>query len=229
MNRWMKWPAFLLSAAWLVAFPVRAQETPSLNNTLEIQVGDNYFGQSVALSAATRLGGPFWGGLSLELGNLTVESDANSSFYVFHNPSSTDFTVGLDLHPLASLWLAFHRSDSGEFRWLNSLGLGLSYFDSTLQVSFLDPTSASHYEGQKDLSAFALYADLHLLDFYPPNDSLFFSLGAKCSTALIASPQTVITANASGQTASVSYGTDDGSPITVPYVELFLSLGRGFN
>jgi hypothetical protein len=227
MNRWMIRKSLLLTLC-ILSGSLHAQETISPSNTLEIQTGDNYYGQSLALSASTRLGGPLWGGLSLEFGGLTLDAIGNSSFYLFHNPSSTNFNIGLDLHPLASLWLSFHRSDNGEFRLFNSLALGLSYFDSTVDVSFVDPSSSSHYEGQKNLAAFALYSDLHLLDFYPSNDNLFFSLGVKCSTALIASPQTVVTKDSSGQTTEVTYETNDGSPITVPYLELFLSVGRGF-
>ncbi len=98
----------------------------------------------------------------------------------------------------------------------------------TFHLSFNGADPSDTFQGQRDISAFALYTDLHLLDFYPPHDKLFFSLGIKGNTAFLSSPQTVNATDGSGGTAFISYSSGNGGAIMFPDLELYLGLGYGF-
>lgn len=212
---------FQCSTAW-------GQDKDSLPNSGQIQVGSNYFGQSVALAYSRNLAGPLWAEVALETQSISFQSAAGQNFFVFYNSSYTNFNIGLDVHDFVTLDLAFHRSNQGEFRVLNSLAVGITHFDLTYHLSFNGADPSDVFRGQRDISAFALYTDLHLLDFYPSRDRLFFSLGIKGNTAFLPSPQTVDAKDGSGQTASISYASEDGGAIMFPDLELYLGLGYGF-
>ncbi len=210
-----------VSGAW-------AQSPEGLSNLAAIEVGDNYFGQSLELSYSTKIISHFWASFSIETGSFFFQDKAGSTFFVFTNNSTINYNVGLNIQDLERLSLSYYRNEKGAFRLLNSLGVGISYFDLTINLSEQTMNSATPYQGQKAISAFALYADLHLLDYYPPGDQLVFSLGIKSSTAFLSSPQTVSTTNSAGSKLVVSYASANGGAIIFPYPELFLSLGRLF-
>lgn len=220
---------FLIAGILLAASGVFAQALNDPPNLVDIEVGDNYYGQSLALAYSTRLIDHLWAHFSVESGNFSAEAKADSSFLIFFNSSDNTYNVGLNLQDVETVSLFYVRAEKGEFRFLNSLGLGLTYFDTVVSVSDLIGDNPNAFQGQKSISAFALYTDLHLVDFHPTNDQLVFSLGIKGSTAFLPSPQTVTTRNSVNQTTVVGYKSADGGPLAIPYLELFFNVGRYFD
>ncbi|SRR5579871_842556 len=224
----MKPSLFLALMIYLSATLGWAQGEVPLPNSVQAQVGDNYFGQSFGLTYSRDLLGPLWGQFALEIGSISFTSASGQTFFIFTNNTAIDYNVGLDIHDMVTTALAFHWTDRGTLRWLDSLAVGLTYFDLTVHTSYDTGNPGDPYQGQRDISAFALYTELHLLDFHVPNDRLFFSLGAKCNTAFLESPQTVYTKNRNGQTSSVSEINPNGGSILFPDIEGFLGLGYEF-
>ncbi len=95
---------FQVSLAW-------GQAEYSLPNSGQIQVGSNYFGQSLGLSYSRDLAGPLWADFALETQSISFQSVAGQTFFVFNNNSYTNFNIGLDVHDFVTMDLSFHRSD----------------------------------------------------------------------------------------------------------------------
>ena len=222
--RWL----FLFFAGITLSVPAAfAQAGDDPPNLFGIEVGSNYYGQSLALSYSKKIIDHFWAGLSVEIGSLSLQSNAGSTILDFYNNSAYNYNIGLNIADLETLSLSYRLNEKGVLRFLNSLALGISYFDLTVNVSE-QSASGALYQGQKGISAFALYTELHLLDFNPPGDQLAFSLGAKCNAAFLSSPQAVVTRNSAGNIIVVSEISPKGGSILFPYPELFLSVGRFF-
>ncbi len=220
-------PFFFLWGLW--AFPAWAGAELDPPYEIHLEAASNYYGQSFGLSVSKRILGPLWADLGVGQGSFSVDVKPGATFLVFKNDSGYEYGFGLDLRDFVSLSLSFHREEKGMLRWLNSLGLGLSYYDLSIFASQYDEGTADYYQGHRDMSTFALYTVLQLVDFHVPDDHLSFSLGIQGSTAFLASPQSILMKDSSGYRQVLSIHTKDGSPILIPYLELFLAMGYGFN
>jgi hypothetical protein len=197
-------------------------------NQVQIEVGDNYYGQSVEITGSRKIIDHFWANLSVETGSFSLKTDSHSNFLFYDNGTDTTYNLGLSIHDMDSFWISYCRNETGDFRFLNSLGVGVSYYDLTVHLTDQEGNNPDIYQGQKDISAFALYTDLHLLDYIPPRDQLVFSLGVKCNTSFLSSPQSVTTQDSAGYVRNASIASSDGGAIMFPYLEIFLGVGRYF-
>jgi hypothetical protein len=216
----------LVVAVWACASFLEAQAIAP--GEIRGEIGSNYFGQTLGFSYSHRILDPFWGSLGMELGRFNLSLDPGESFLGFANNTSYEYQVGLSIRWMATASLALRFEEKGEFRFLNSLGTGVSFYDAAFHLSRRSPSS-SLFQGSQDHSGFALHLHLSLVEYHPPKDRLFFGLGVKGSTAFLSSPQSMVIRNSSGATQTLTLSTKDGSPIPFPYFEAFLGIGYGID
>jgi len=197
-------------------------------NLVQIEFGGNYYGQSIEINYSRKMIDHFWANLSLETGSFSLALNSGSDFLFYDNGPISNYHFGLSIQDVDTFWISYCRNETEEFRILNSLGVGVSYYDLTYHLTDQHVGSTDLYQGQKDISAFALYTDLHLLDYIPAHDQLVFSLGVKCNTSFLPSPQTVIIKDNAGNVGSATMASSNGGPIMFPYLEVFLGVGRYF-
>jgi len=218
-------PLALLGALWLLPALLKASPLPlDPPHNLLAQVGSNYFGQTLGLSYSHRLLGQFWGNTGIRFGSFNLNLGPGESIFWLTNTTSYEYQAGLSLHWVASAALAFRFADQGEFRLSPSVAAGASFYDATFHIARQLP-GFSLYQGSKDHSGFALYLEWVLLEYRPPKDRLFFSLGAKGNAAFLSSPQSIVIKDPSGNQSTLTLSTEDGSPIPFPYLEAFLGVG----
>jgi hypothetical protein len=196
--------------------------------SIGLEGGTNFIGASAALRLSKKIQGPFWGSFILEQTSFSFVSKAGSGYLGFINPTGKDVTLNVDIHSIFTLEGVYRRTEEGTFRLLDSVGLGISQFDLTIHEAF-SASPSQPLKGEKSLSALAVFTEVHLLDFHPPEGEFDFFLGVKAQTAFIPGPLTVYMENGYGQIqAAVQYGKK-GEPLIFPYPELFLGTTYSFN
>lgn len=226
----MKRLILLLIAGWISAVPLWADSGAIAQNySLNAEVGNNYYGNSIGLSLSRRIVDHLWANLGYENGSFSHFQEAGSTFFIFSNPSSINYNLNIGIHEMTDLFISWRWKEDKPVWFLNSIGIGLSHYNLTVSSSFQKIGYPGIFRGAKDMSGFALYADLHLLDVHLPDDKLSYSLGVKCHTVWLSSPQVIVTDNGLGDTSNAAAEvSSDGGPIVVPYLELFLRVGYVF-
>lgn len=218
----------LVLLAWALSSTVSAQWDVETLNRGNAQVGSNYYGQSLSLNYSHKIFDHVWAGMALERATFSLDFNSGSTFLFFTNNSQTNYHIGFDIPILVSSFISIEREAKGMIRFVNSLAVGITYFDMTANVSTSSNNGSSIYQGGKEISAFALYTGLHLIDLYPPQEKVHFSLGIKGNMAWLSNPQRVDLTNGSGGKGFAILYSADGSPILVPYPELFFEIGYSF-
>ena len=193
-----------------------------------IEGGTSFYGFSGSLFVSKKVAPALWAKLELEQASFSFLSPAGMDFLGFPNLIGLDTDVRVDIHSIVSVLVCLQINGEGEFRLLDSAGLGLSECDVSLEESFQNSQGA-RYKGIKPFSTVAVCGEVGFLDYHPSGTNLDIRLGAKGNCGLINAPLVNYIENSSGQLVGrVQYGQKNDL-LLFPFLELFLGTSYTFN
>ncbi|HUO56584.1 MAG TPA: hypothetical protein VMV05_00260 [bacterium] len=219
----------LLSLA-LVLLPLsvlgKESETPSF--AAGIEGATSFYGFSGSLFVSKRFAPALWAKIELEQGSFSFLSPAGKGFLGFPNLIGFDTNVHVDIRSIVSVLVSLQINGESEFRFLDSVGLGLSECDLQLTETFQNYQGNS-FTGIKPFSTAAICGELGFLDYHPSGAGLDFRLGMRGNCGFINGPLYNYFENNSGQVVGrVQYGQKNDL-LLFPFLELFLGTSYAFN
>ncbi len=203
-----------------------AVEMSLLKNSLGIDWGTNYWGNTFSLLYRRKVTRNFSLGLGFSKGSFNFVQKANSTMFGVDYSGDEDLKVNIQIKRIIDFAFYLNRTTNKNLSFLNTYGLGLSHFFVTFKESMEQEGIPGTFEGEKDFSKYALYLLLNIMEFKPKNlEGLSFSLGLKSHFTLIDYPQTLTLYNGD---ESITWTLYDGKNNILPYVEAYLKFSYMF-
>jgi hypothetical protein len=200
-------------------------------DSINVGAGGNSIGESLDLSLSRRFFDHFYINLGAEGANFYQNQEAGADFLSFTNPTSNNYLVSSPSFFMADLYFSWRWKEDRLVWFLNSVGIGVSYYELTLHADYEDRSvwpAKYYFYGNNCWSGMALYTDVHLLDVHWPKDPLTYTLGAKCHTVWFPESISIPVQNGFGLTQTALEVSPNGRPVIVNYWELYLRVGYAF-
>jgi hypothetical protein len=208
---------------------VKTQDKPVERNSVQVEWGNNLYGNTISAGYNYRITDHIGAGISFGKGFFSYEIGDNKNFIFAKNTPGIDNIFSLDFGMLLDLKISYRvRGKFAGLKWFDKYEIGLSYVSLTFSDEYIEPGIPGLWKAKKNYSLYSGLASVSIMEYVPSvYKNISFSLGLKSRFTFLKSPQTVFYEN--GQYSSkVVLSTGDGGSFIWFYPELFLRIGYIF-
>jgi len=219
----------LLFTILLCAQGTKAQDKPIERNSVQIEWGNNLYGNTISAGYNFLFSNHFGAGVSVGKGIFRYEIGDNKSFIFVKNTPGTDNIFSLEFDMLLDLKVSYRiRNKFDRWKLFDKYEIGLSYVNLIFRDEFIEPGTPGLWEAKKNYSLYSALVSLSIVEYTPQEyRNISFHLGIKSRFTLQKSPQTVFYENGYSSRKAVVSACNGGDFLWY-YPELFLKIAYIF-
>jgi len=203
-----------------------AQEIKEAKNTLSVEWGSNYYGNTTAVNFIRKIRKHFSIGLSLSFGKFNCTIPPGGTKLNVTNNLSNDLKNKIDIHYVINPTIYWHRRENYKLILLNTFGIGAGSYSVTFTQKTSKDGVYGEYEGSKKYARTILFFVANVVEYRSKKiNNISFTLGVKTNLSRIKMPQTLTLTN-NLRTMAVTF--NGSGYYLVPYIEGFIRLGFSF-